>query len=235
MKHFSHPHGLEQSEVQKEEEMICSGCEQELSGLAYICKKRNCDFFLHESCFKLPPNIQHKFHSDHPLDLKSGPPEYSLYYPCDACGDSINAFVYQCQKCDFKIHVTCAFLPDTEICKSHTHPLNLLHSTPNSSEDDLIYTCDVCDGTLSEGYWCYYCPDCDFGTHLECIKSSDLSKEEDDQEEEEEEESDEEESDQVKLIRTRIKAENQMARLEFQMKMAKLNAESMASISRTYF
>lgn len=242
MKHFSHPHALKLSELVKkeeEDEIICSGCEQELSSdeAAYTCPKRDCEFFLHKSCFELPKNMEHKSHPDHKLTLLSEPPQYSLYYDCNACGSLIKGFSFHCEKCDLKLHVKCAFLPETVDCKAHKHALAVRYYTPKSTKDDFdIVLCDVCDGFATEGYWSYYCKDCDFCTHLECAFTADVVPEEEEKkngEEEKEEEEDLEESDVMKLHRANIKAMNQMARLQFQTQMAQLNARTMAMMFRS--
>ncbi|KAK6162859.1 hypothetical protein DH2020_002700 [Rehmannia glutinosa] len=245
MKHFSHPHALKLSEYLKKEddnddETICSGCEQQLSSDSpfYTCPKRDCEFYLHKSCFELPKNIQHKSHPDHNLTLLSEPPQYSLYYDCNACGSLINAFSFHCEKCDFRLHVKCAFLPESVDCKAHEHALAVRYHTPKSTKDDDfdIVLCDVCDGCVTEGYWSYFCKDCDFVTDLECAFAADAAapvEEEEKNEEDEDEEGSEELSDAMKLHIANIKAMDQMAKLQFQMQMAQLNARTKAMLFRS--
>ncbi|KAL3832888.1 hypothetical protein ACJIZ3_007624 [Penstemon smallii] len=251
-KHFSHPHTLNLLEplgMDKyyDETMIitCSVCEQLIpvnSGAAYECPNRVCDFIFHKSCFDTPRTIlNHKSHPNHPLGLLSEPPQYSLYYNCTACGDLINGFSYQCKECDdFRLHAW-----------HNKHPLVLLYRTPPKSNVEQgfynIVSCGVCDNGITEGYWSYYCKDCDFVTDLNCAFSAEVEpptddeKEDNDEEEEvndeeKEEEDDEEEeeelSDAMKLTRANIKAMNQMAITNFQLQMAQLNARTIANMWR---
>ncbi|KAL7158219.1 hypothetical protein ABFS83_02G128000 [Erythranthe nasuta] len=168
-----HSHDLKLSDSDNSDEITCSICEQELSPgptSSYACTKTNCEFILHESCFQLPMKLRHKSHREHVFTLTSEliPRPYTLSRSCDACGDLINAFVYQCNECDYKIHVACALLPETVRCKGHVHSLDLYYST---LELGSLSCCDVCDGDLKEGFWNYYCKDCGFGTHLDCVTS----------------------------------------------------------------
>ncbi|KAG8391329.1 hypothetical protein BUALT_Bualt01G0176500 [Buddleja alternifolia] len=244
MKHFSHPHALKLSELVKKkedgDEIICSGCEQELipsDEAAYSCPKRDCEFFLHKSCFELPRKTELKSHPNHPLILLPEPPQCSIYYDCNACGDLINGFSFHCQQeCDFKLHVKCAFLPESVDCKAHEHALAVRHVTTKSSKNDEfggLILCGVCDDSVSDAYWSYYCKDCDFCTHLQCAFSDYVAPEEQEKENEEEEEDEEGLSDATKLAMANIKAMDQMARLQFQMQMAQLNARTISMLFRS--
>ncbi|PSS10032.1 Nucleoredoxin 1-2 like [Actinidia chinensis var. chinensis] len=109
VKHFSHPHLLQPSQVAESEEIHCSGCEQPLSGQAYSCTKPNCDyFFLHESCFNLPRQLCHRSHPHHPLSLLPFPAYPSGSFSCNACDQVGRAFVFHCATCQFDLHVKCA-------------------------------------------------------------------------------------------------------------------------------
>ncbi|KAK8633589.1 hypothetical protein V6N13_014433 [Hibiscus sabdariffa] len=87
---------------------FCYGCRLVLDGPSYFCKTCR-DFYLHEKCAKLPFEIQHPFHSAHPLNL------YTSYRPgigrlitCDECKDICLGFIYFCEMCNFKLDVKCA-------------------------------------------------------------------------------------------------------------------------------
>ncbi|KAL0844882.1 hypothetical protein Bca101_018128 [Brassica carinata] len=130
VKHPSHKHPLHIFKAQEEDEIICSGCELELTGEALKCTKSDCDHFLHKSCFDLPREINHKSHPNHPLTLLHSPPYEGNAYGCDACGQYGSSFIYHCSKCQYDVHVGCAFLPDTLESEDHEHMLTLVFNSP---------------------------------------------------------------------------------------------------------
>ncbi|CAH2058028.1 unnamed protein product [Thlaspi arvense] len=167
VRHPSHNHPLRIFKAQKEDEIVCSGCELDLTGQAFKCTKSDCDYFLHKSCFDLPREINHKSHPDHPLTLFHSPP-YGQAYGCDGCGQYGSGFTYHCSECQYDVHVGCAFIPETVVREDHQHPLTLLYNTPCKGREDVVFICDVCEETVSENLWVYYCKDkeCDYGTHV---------------------------------------------------------------------
>ncbi|XP_073138125.1 protein VACUOLELESS GAMETOPHYTES-like [Henckelia pumila] len=256
-KHFSHPHPLKLYCVSPDEEyeadVVCSGCEQALIPAAdpvYTCTERDCEFFLHKSCSELARHMEHKSHTGHELTLLSEPPERSIYYNCNACGDLINGFSFRCinKSCheeeeDFKLHVKCAFLAESVDSKAHKHTLSVEYYNSSTEETTTnMVLCDVCEYCLTEGYWFYGCKECHFRTHLVCAITADgppdEAKEAEAEAEEEEEEVEEEEedleglTDEQRLMLARIKAQDQMAMLQFQMQMAQLNAQSISNLFR---
>ncbi|CAN6836287.1 unnamed protein product [Brassica oleracea] len=166
VRHPSHNHQLRIFKSQEGDEIICSGCELDLIGQAFKCTKKDCDYFLHKSCFDLPRETKHKTHSDHPLTLLHSPP-YGHSYTCDACGQYGSGFTYNCSECQYGVHVGCAFIPETVKREDHDHPLTLVYNTPcKGREDGAMFICDVCEEDMSENLWVYYCKECDYGTHV---------------------------------------------------------------------
>ncbi|XP_042029983.1 uncharacterized protein LOC121776899 [Salvia splendens] len=90
---------------------------------------------LNQSCSELPKKLNHKSDPNHSFSLLSEPPEHSLYYSCDACGDLIRAFGFQCDKCDHRMHVKCALLPESVECKAHEHALQLHYTATKPNVD----------------------------------------------------------------------------------------------------
>ncbi|KAJ4904227.1 Cysteine/Histidine-rich C1 domain family protein [Raphanus sativus] len=111
VRHPSHNHPLRIFKSQEEDEIICSGCELDLIGQAFKCTKKDCDYFLHKSCFDLPRETNHKSHLNHPLTLLHSPP-YGHSYTCDACGQYGSGFTYNCSECQYDVHVGCVFIPE---------------------------------------------------------------------------------------------------------------------------
>ncbi|CAN0877811.1 hypothetical protein LINGRAHAP2_LOCUS12102 [Linum grandiflorum] len=182
VKHFSHSHPLRPIDVKEEEELICSGCELDLSGSAYSCSKSTCEFFLHGTCFDLPKRLQfppdHVSHHQHPLVLLPSPPAINgQEYPkfaCNACGDYGTGFTYSSESSSesFNLHVTCALLPDVIKHVDHDHPLRLFCPSTTVEKSNSIFTCDVCRKHVPENCWIYYCLECDYGTDLACTSTT---------------------------------------------------------------
>ncbi|KAK1401298.1 DC1 domain-containing protein [Heracleum sosnowskyi] len=143
---------------------VCSGCEENITGLAYVCKDNQCDFNLHKSCFDLPEQIRHISHSSHPLTLIISP-DQNNGFTCDGCHKNGFSFTYNCRICNFDLHPDCASLPKTVKRKDHNHPLTLYYDM------NVEFSCDACQ-EISEGCWLYLCRKCDFGTHTYCVKSN---------------------------------------------------------------
>ncbi|VYS55502.1 unnamed protein product [Arabidopsis thaliana] len=153
VRHASHNHPLRVFKARDEDEVVCSGCELDLTGQAFKCIKSDCDYFLHKSCFELPRETSHKSHPDHPLTLLHSPP-YSETYTCDACGEYGSGFTYNCSECQYDLHVGCAFIPETVEREDHEHPLTLLYNTPcKGCEDGAMFICNVCEEDMSENLW----------------------------------------------------------------------------------
>lgn len=179
LSHFSHRHPLHLIELKEKDQLLCSGCEVEILGSAYICIKANCDFILHDSCIDLPRQVKHGSHPNHPLILQFFPPYSNGEFTCNACGNSGHAFTYHCMACKYDLHIECASLPETEIRDDHEHPLTLVYSFGSNKVDgkaeekgkavEEIFFCCFCGGPIDKGCWAYFCSYCNnFGAHLDC-------------------------------------------------------------------
>ncbi|CAI9103231.1 OLC1v1001680C1 [Oldenlandia corymbosa var. corymbosa] len=182
MKHFSHPHPLELSEIvgdENDEEVICSGCEENLKPGEefYSCIKKSeeeCQFSLHKSCSeKIPEKFRHKSHPEHELILIPEPDVYSNIYGCNACGEKFIGFNYTCTECyGIYTHPKCAFMPEIVKRDDHEHSLWLYYSSPLPEDDhDTSLDCHVCQEYVPRDSWNYYCAEDGFGTHFACINA----------------------------------------------------------------
>lgn len=108
MKHFSHPHILHLATVDEGDEIVCSGCEQYISGYVVSCTNSECSFFLHQSCYSLSKTINHPSHPAHQLTLVTQSPYEIGQYVCDGCGDQGSAFHFHCSTCNFDLDLNCA-------------------------------------------------------------------------------------------------------------------------------
>ncbi|KAK9051599.1 hypothetical protein SSX86_028226 [Deinandra increscens subsp. villosa] len=171
IKHFSHPHGLVLVNIKHGKKNIaCSGCQETLTGKGYACVEENCNFQLDESCFNLEKEIRHKSHPTHPLTLLSSSPyKYGNgKFTCSACFKDGIGFDYHCSICEHDLHVKCANLKETVKRDDHEHVLKLFYECPLKGEEYTFF-CDVCNRVVHRDHWTYYCKECDFGTHLDCV------------------------------------------------------------------
>ncbi|KAI3743756.1 hypothetical protein L1987_56822 [Smallanthus sonchifolius] len=171
IKHFSHPHSLVMVNIKHGKKKIaCSGCQETLIGKGYACVEQNCGFQLDESCFNLDKEIQHKSHPPHHLNLLSSSPYKNTNgkFTCNACFKDGTGFNYHCSICEHDLHVKCANLKETVKRDDHEHVLKLFYECPLMGEEYTFF-CDVCNRVVHRDHWTYYCKECDFGTHLDCV------------------------------------------------------------------
>ncbi|KAF7112682.1 hypothetical protein RHSIM_RhsimUnG0204700 [Rhododendron simsii] len=107
-------------------------------------------------CSELPSEIQHPFHTRHPLFLRQTP-----FVRCGACGRAFlyRLFSYGCRRCNFDLDIKCASLPTTIRHEAHEYPLNLV-------DEGCDERCSSCH-ELCRNYK-FRCSDCKFSLHIQC-------------------------------------------------------------------
>ncbi|KAF9624712.1 hypothetical protein IFM89_013250 [Coptis chinensis] len=187
IQHFSHDHPLELSKIQELPQnypSTCSGCNLRSSDWIYTCKA--CKYVLHIPCSQVPQVIQHPADPKHALNLVSRPafPQDSLAlhsltsFPqrlqglavplCDACGEQVTGFRYNCTACDLDFHILCVSMPLSLKHQAHPHTLNLAFNSPYQTKG---FSCDICQ-KLGSNRWLYRCNACEFDVHLNCATSN---------------------------------------------------------------
>ncbi|KAH1045682.1 hypothetical protein J1N35_036466, partial [Gossypium stocksii] len=104
----SQKHLLVSSENDSEEieETECFTCRKPLLDSPYISFDSR--FHLHKKCLDLPIEVNHLFHSQHPLVLQFN----SQRLPCQICKTTQpRGLVYCCSPCEFAIHIACVERP----------------------------------------------------------------------------------------------------------------------------
>ncbi|GLT63137.1 hypothetical protein SLA2020_357210 [Shorea laevis] len=161
--HFSHPHPL----VLVEEEIdwiniiyYCSACGERVDVSYYNCSE--CGFCLHKSCAELSREINHPFHTSHPLIL-SDKAQYVQYgqFVCNSCQKEMGKeFVYHCSSCDFDLDLKCALLPNLIIGDfpklkhfSHLHSLFFIQNHYIEPQDQFCSACE--EPILGPVYCCF--------------------------------------------------------------------------------
>ncbi|XP_031375857.1 uncharacterized protein LOC116190316 [Punica granatum] len=142
--HFSHPHQLTCLHAKTKVGITCKVCQEEISGDScefYCCP--DCLFMLHVLCAKLPQEIAHPLHPDHPLICQAN------FQECSLCSCNYG-FGFKCEECRFGLHVVCALQSLSALKEEvyiniqhiHEHPMRL---QCNKIDQKL---CNVCEEPL---------------------------------------------------------------------------------------
>ncbi|KAG2244357.1 hypothetical protein Bca52824_093804 [Brassica carinata] len=163
----THPHKL--ILLKNRTEFDCSAeCGKARGGLPYKCDE--CDVSFHVDCVWHPeaklnysPEVNHPYHSLHPLKLLTGPPPDYSDGKCRLCGTEIAEYFYHCSSCNFTVDLPCVFNPPPKSLvepKVHDHQLTLLPRLDS-------FTCNACG--LKGDRSPYACFDCGFMIHQDCL------------------------------------------------------------------
>ncbi|XVE61175.1 hypothetical protein DITRI_Ditri06bG0018500 [Diplodiscus trichospermus] len=139
-------------------------CEKDLVGPSYRCS--DCGYNIHEFCLGFLPEMQLKFHPQHPVHLL-----YNVRKPCRVCGYSLHATIgYSCGQCDLYLHAVCAkYSAKEQVTKFevHNHGLSYYRGIIPYSLQNI---CGECMKRISYTPF-YFCPECsDFKLHFKCAR-----------------------------------------------------------------
>lgn len=137
---------------------VCSTCRRLCHGFTYSCKK--CKFGIDIPCSLIPYTITHASH-EHQLILSRS----SKAKRCSHC-DSDEGFKYCCADCEFSLDFRCLTLPHAIKYEQHEHSFTLCFSPEDDSDE---YYCDICEEKRDPKHWYYYCADCIYPAHPDCI------------------------------------------------------------------
>ncbi|KAL4353372.1 hypothetical protein GQ457_06G018670 [Hibiscus cannabinus] len=143
----------------------CYGCSKKIKGFGFYCNK--CDVNLHVSCAKYRTRVVK--HSRHRHDLLQLGKSIIHNISCDACGEDCIDSCFSCKICDFNIHLQCIPLPSSFVHKHYLHPLVLVN--PLVEDDSGDYYCDICEMERNPDLQVYFCEECNFIAHVDCVLS----------------------------------------------------------------
>ncbi|KAK8482275.1 hypothetical protein V6N13_055381 [Hibiscus sabdariffa] len=146
----------------------CSTCKEGIQGIAFTCS--TCGIAMHSSCATYQTReIKPSFHANHRLQ-HLGKSIFVKKSPlCIACRQACNNTMFSCLKCGFHLHLECIRLPYIVKHKRHLHPLTLTNSV---IEDDVgEYYCDTCETKRNSEHDVYYCKECAYVSHIDCVIS----------------------------------------------------------------
>ncbi|KAJ0265073.1 DC1 domain-containing protein [Hirschfeldia incana] len=158
----------------KERNWMTIGCSAKCGkysrGFTYKCEE--CEVAFHVDCVWHPPEelnysteVNHSYHTLHPLKLLTGqPPDYSDG-KCRLCGRNVDIeLFYHCSSCNFTLDMPCVLHPPPQSVmdlKAHDHQLTLLPRLDS-------FTCNACG--LKGDQSPYICVPCGFMIHQECLR-----------------------------------------------------------------
>ncbi|PKI57174.1 uncharacterized protein LOC116201541 [Punica granatum] len=165
--HPLHPLILHTKSPYPSENLYCDACRKTIrNGFAFHCS--NCKFDLDVACISRMPTLRHKKHDQHPLAFFE---DMGVEVTCNVCGKKCREYIYRCTACNFNAHCTCLPFASTVKHKKHQHSLFLKDSVVKG--DSGWFPCEVCKKRITPKHRVYYCEDCSYGVHIECVDSED--------------------------------------------------------------
>ncbi|GAB4829653.1 hypothetical protein Ancab_040647 [Ancistrocladus abbreviatus] len=172
---------------ESDSDIACALCHSHISGRVFGCKE--CEFYLHDVCAELPPELQHPAHPTHPLKLRPFVGEFRIPR-CRLCSRGFytrklndKGLVYACDNTDnmcfedgmFVMHVECALLkPPSKKHPSHEHPLVFI------KEYGCLANCAACGSKIQhskdDGADIYRCLECNIRIHQGCVDAPTTSE-----------------------------------------------------------
>ncbi|KAJ8769749.1 hypothetical protein K2173_005955 [Erythroxylum novogranatense] len=171
--HASHPLQIQFVTGSKKS---CGACHRAYWGLAYLCF--DCDFSLHILCaiksLKVVGALNHKCHQHNLYYFVADHIPHSLgYVPCSICGKACEGCFYICLDCNSCYHLECIPIPpEILVPDHHMHSLTLMDPLVGVDVDESQeYYCFACEQERDPTYHAYYCQQCSYTAHIECILS----------------------------------------------------------------
>ncbi|XP_059442036.1 uncharacterized protein LOC132174391 [Corylus avellana] len=141
---------------------FCDICSRHHHGFTYECNTCFGGKTLDVQCGSIPEILKHEGHQ-HSLYLALD----SHHRKCKACPKDNEEYVFVCISCNFILGIRCANLPLVARHKYDTHLLKLTYSTTVKYSGE--YYCLICEEERDPNHWFYYCEECDFPAHPECV------------------------------------------------------------------
>ncbi|XP_059460245.1 uncharacterized protein LOC132189520 [Corylus avellana] len=162
--HPLHPHPLTLSSAQSISSLgslSCDACQRLNTGFIYVCLTCHLTFDL--QCCSIPKTLKHEGHQ-HPLFLAVNSNRRRCHV-CNFISDD-KPCMFVCTYCDFTLGFECATLPLVASHKDDDHILKLTYSAEAHCEE---YYCLICEKERDPKQWFYYCAECDFSAHSQCV------------------------------------------------------------------
>ncbi|XP_059460246.1 protein VACUOLELESS GAMETOPHYTES-like [Corylus avellana] len=161
--HPLHPHSLILISIRSKyyfASFSCKACQRLSNGFSYVCG--TCYFGFDLQCCSIPKTMKHEGHQ-HSLSLA-----VDSNRRCHVCNVTSNdkPCMLVCTYCDFALGFECATLPLEARHKDDDHLLKLTYNAEAYCEE---YYCLICEKKRDPKQWFYYCTECDFPAHSQCV------------------------------------------------------------------
>ncbi|KAL4637024.1 hypothetical protein ACB092_03G051200 [Castanea dentata] len=161
--HPLHQHPLILIPMEPSKDFRCRACKRACNGFSYKCE--GCDFYLDVQCSLISDILVHEGH-EHQLILSTT----TYQQNCTSCNSKSNQ-IFRCTVCEFALDFKCATLPYTTRYRQHEHSFTLCYTVEDDSNE---YYCDICEEERDPKHWFYYCVDCNYPAHPNCILGGSL-------------------------------------------------------------
>ena len=128
------------------------------NGLRNSCQECNSNYNI--PCISLSDPLTLACHKHHLYLSKTNSQQ-----KCSNC-NSENFKVFYCPTYEFVLDLKCATLPQTTWYNQHEHPFTLCYIPEDDSSE---YYYEICEEERDPKQWFYYCIDCSFLAHCDCI------------------------------------------------------------------
>ena len=136
----------------------CNACARDCNGFTYNCHK--CNFDLDLNCSLTSDRLTHDIHEHRHLILSNA----TRSGKCSVCDSK--GYVFGCAECPFALDFKCATLPSSARYEQHEHSFTLQYILEDDSGE---YYCDICEEKRHPKHLFYYCADCSYPAHPNCI------------------------------------------------------------------
>ncbi|XP_057476697.1 uncharacterized protein LOC130764454 [Actinidia eriantha] len=146
---------------------MCKACDGLCDDFTFAYTCEPCEFNLHPMCASMPSTLHNEIHQ-HPLIFSRKKP-HSV--KCKACCEYCSTgTVFECEECSLVLDFKCATLPYKIRHKCHVDPLFFAFVPVKDDDSDEFY-CDACEQLRDPKHWVYYCADCEYSAHMNCVVS----------------------------------------------------------------
>ncbi|XP_031397467.1 uncharacterized protein LOC116208261 [Punica granatum] len=136
------------------------------NGFTFYCD--DCKIQFHAHCAMRRPSLKHQRH-EHSLSYFDTICHKPYRVPCNVCYDDCRIDFYRCVPCNYNLHFSCLPLPPSAKHEFHYHQLVLRDRFVDDLYDYEEQYCDVCETLRHPEHGVYYCEECNYDAHIDCV------------------------------------------------------------------
>ncbi|OWM67320.1 hypothetical protein CDL15_Pgr000772 [Punica granatum] len=145
----------------------CFACFDEIGvGFSLYCDY--CKIQFHARCAMGKLTLKHQRH-EHSLTYMEKMGSGLNSVQCNVCYEDCQIDFYRCGPCNYNLHFSCLPLPPSVKHEFHFHPLVLRDRVVDDFYDYEEQYCDVCETLRHPEHGVYYCEECNYDAHIDCV------------------------------------------------------------------